>query len=554
MHISRSRSLGLASALAVLALGSAAAIPAHAADATLKIEAPGSVAVDPSSTAPDHGSGSTAVQLHLTLSDHPAPAMGRVTVDLAPLQGIASVMPQSGCTIAGQVLTCDMQTMYDGKLDLRYYLYGPAAAREAGSSAVLHTTAVFDGRTATADTKVTLGGSNLTVKEVDTNRGLKPGDTWTPDLTVTNKGQLPASQLHFTFTGGMDLSFVPRFSNCEYGTSADGAVVICTVHSEVAAGETVHLDPIGFKVDSTAYYAYEDVRVTATAPAKDGWLGGYTFTPGPTGGPRLTVGKPETQGAPNGVIDFDRNNAAALEAVVPNTADFSVEGGWAPDQGSGLGELTVGMADNGPASIFWRSGSYPAIIRVTVPKAVKILNGSQPACRLNQQNQDPAVTVWDCTTNPYIRSGQHYWSFFTLDLDHNAGLSAKVTLPSIGEDGQDSGMPWDPNKSNNEVVIPLGTTMNTTRPTVPGGSASPGTPTPSSSASGSPAATPSTSPSTGATASPSTSASTSAVGGSLASTGADGLDTTATAGGAAILLGGGVLALANRRRKRGAHE
>ncbi|MFJ8437990.1 LPXTG cell wall anchor domain-containing protein [Kitasatospora griseola] len=166
------------------------------------------------------------------------------------------------------------------------------------------------------------------------------------------------------------------------------------------------------------------------------------------------------------------------------------------------------------------------------------------------------MTVWDCTTDPYIKSGQHDWFFFTLDLDHSAGLSAKVTLPSIGEDGRDSGMPWDPNKSNNEVVVPLGTTMNTTRPTVPGGSASPGTPTPSSSApaSGSPVATPSTSPSTGATAAPSTSVSTSAVGGSLASTGADGMGTTATAGGAAILLGGGVLALANRRRKRGAHE
>ncbi|MFD8600328.1 LPXTG cell wall anchor domain-containing protein [Kitasatospora sp. NPDC059646] len=553
MRFSRSRSLGLASALAVLTLGSAAAIPAHAADAVLKIEAPDAVAVDPSSTAPDHGSGSTAVRLGLTFSNHPTPANGRVTVDLAPLQGIASVMPQSGCAVVGQVLTCDMQTMYNGKLDLSFYLYGPAAAREAGATAVLHTTAVFDGRTAGADTKVTLGGSNVTMKDVDTNHGLKPGDTWTPDLAVTNKGQLPASQLYFTFTGGMDLSFVPRFSNCEYGTSADGDAVICTVHSELAAGETVRLDPIGFKVDSTAYYAYEDVRVTTAAPAKDGWLGHFAFTPGPAGGPALTVGKPERQGAPNGVIDFDRNNTTALAATVPNTADFAVEGGWSPDSGR-LGELTVGIADNGPGSIFWRSGSYPAIVRVTVPKEVKILRGSQPKCQPSLRNQDPKVNVWDCTTTSYIKNGYRDWFYFDLDLDHSAGLSATVTMPSIGEDGQDGGMPWDPNKNNNTVVIPLGTASNTTRPTVPGGSPTPSTPAPGSSAPGSPTASPSTSPSggasTGATPGPS---STGAVGGSLASTGADGIGTTVAAGSAAIVLGGG-LVLANRRRKRGAHE
>ncbi|MFJ5922255.1 hypothetical protein ACIQF6_06530 [Kitasatospora sp. NPDC092948] len=455
MRISRPGSLGLATTLAALALGGAAAIPAHAADATLTVEAPAAVAVDPSSTSPNqHGANYTYVPVNLTFSNHPEPATGRVTIDLTPLQGVASVFPLGGCTIVGQVLTCDQQTMYNGQSNIGFDLYAPEGGGQAGNSAVLHTTAVFDGQTAGADTKVTLGGSNLTMPSIDTNSSLHVGDTWTPDLTVVNKGQLPASQLYFTFIGGMDLTFLPQFSNCEYGTGADGDAVICTVHSEVAAGETVHLDPIGFKVDPTAYHAYEDVSVSATAPSKDGWLAGFTWAQGPAAGPALTVGKPITQGAPNDVADFNRGNATTLNAVVPNTADFAVKGSWTPSSGT-RGELTVDFANNGPGSIFWRSGSYPARVRVTVPKAVRVVGGS-PACSRDVEDSNQVVTVWDCVTFPYIKSGDQYRFNLTLDLDQSAGLSAQITLPSIGEDGQDSGMPWDPNPANNTITVPLG--------------------------------------------------------------------------------------------------
>ncbi|MFE2351234.1 hypothetical protein [Kitasatospora cineracea] len=553
MRTSRSRSLGLATALATLALGGAAVPAAHAADSTLKIEAPGAVAVDPDSTAPGHGSDSTQLRLGLTLSDHPTPATGRITVDLAPLQGIASVtVPGNACTVVGQVLTCDAMPMYEGKQSLDLYLYAPTSARPVGSTAVLHTTAVFARATATADTRVTLGGSNVVVEEVPTNRDLKPGDTWTPVLKVTNRGQLPASQLYLTFTGGMELTFLPQFSNCRYAT--DGDVVICTVHAGVDPGETVRLSPIGFKVDADAYYPYEDVRVSSAEPDLSGWLGHYRFTPGPASAPKLAVlGKPEG-GAPNGVVDFERLNSTSLNAVVPNTADFVASGSWAPEAGKQQGKLTAGMVNNGPASIDWRSGSHPARVRVALPAQAEVL---QKPDDCYPTSTDPAVNSFDCGTTPYIRNGYRASFDFTVRADPAAKLSATVSLPSLGEDNQESGKPWDPDQANDVVTVALGGEASTGTPSPQpsrSATAGPGGSTPSVPATPAPGTTPAA-PSPSASGGPGTGGGTgggSTAGGNLASTGGgQGAGTTVGLGLGAIALGGGVL-VAARRRKAGA--
>ncbi|MEV7214181.1 hypothetical protein AB0O31_13935 [Kitasatospora cineracea] len=555
MRISRSRSLGLATTLAALALGGAAVPAAHATDSTLKIEAPDAVAVDPDSTAPGHDSNSTRLRLGLTLSDHPAPATGRITVDLAPLQGIASVAtPGNACTVAQQVLTCDAMPMYEGKQSLDLYLYAPTGARPMGSTAVLHTTAVFDGVTASADTEVTLGGSNVVVEEVPTNRDLKPGDTWTPTLKVTNRGQLPASQLYLTFTGGMELTFLPQFSNCRYAT--DGDVVICTVHAGVAPGETVQLSPIGFEVDSDAYYPYEDVHVSSAEPDLTGWLGHYHFAPGPASAPKLTaVGKPEG-GAPNGVIDFERLNGTSLNAVVPNTADFVAFGSWTPEAGKQQGKLTAGLVNNGPASIDWRSGSHPARVRVALPTQAEVL---QKPDNCYPTSTDPTVNSFDCGTTPYIKNGYRASFDFTVRADPAAKLSATVSLPSLGEDNQESGKPWDPDKANDVVTVALGGESSTGTPSPqPSRSATtePGGSTPSAPATPAPGTTPAT-PSPSASGAPGAGGGTgggSYSGGGLASTGGgQGAGTVLGLGIGAITLGVGVVVVARRRRAGAQH-
>ncbi|MFC8721392.1 hypothetical protein [Kitasatospora sp. NPDC057198] len=563
MRTSRSRSFGLATTLTALALGGAVAPAAHAADSTLKIEAPDAVAVDPGSTAPDHGSNSTRIHLDLTLSDHPKPAMGRITVDLAPLEGIATVStPDSRCTATGQTLTCDTLTMYDGEQGLDLYLYAPAGTpRAVGSTAVLRTSAVFDGATASTDTKVTLGGSNVVVDDVPAAEGLKPGDVWKPLIKITNKGQLPASQLYLTFIGGMEYSFQSQFSNCQYATGGDGGVdaVICTLPATVEAGQSVTLTPIGFKVDADAYYPYEDIHVTTTMPDLSGWMSQFHFTPGPASAPPLVaLGAPQSSG-PNGVVDFERDNGISLHGAVPNTADFVATGSWTPEAGKKQGKLTAGLVNNGPASIDWRSGSHPAKVRVELPAQAKVL---QKPDNCYQAVRNAPANSFTCDTSAYIKNGYRASFDFTVEADPAAKLSAVVTLPSIGEDGQESGKPWDPNKANDAVTVALGGEASTGTPS-PQPSQSTGTGTggtdPSASPSPAPdassaAPSPSPSPSASATGGTSGGSTGGTTGGSLASTGGgQGSGTLLGLGIGAVALGGGVVAV-TRRRKAGAQQ
>ncbi|ROR43731.1 hypothetical protein [Kitasatospora cineracea] len=557
MRTSRSRSLGLATALAALALGGAAVPAAHAADSTLKIEAPDAVAVDPDSTAPDHGSNSTRVQLDLTLSNHPAAAMGRITIDLAPLEGIASVstLSNSSCKTADKVLTCDALSMYGGTQELDLYLYAPAGtARPAGSSAVLHTTAVFDGVTASADTKVTLGGSNVVVNDIPATTGLKPGDVWKPLVKITNKGQLTASQLYLTFVGGTGFSLQSQFSNCKYATNDGTDVAICALPATVEAGKTVTLTPIGFTVNADAYYADEEITVATAAPDLSGWLGKFHFTPGPASAPPLVAFDAPVSSGPNGVIDFERYNSMMLQATVPNTADFVASGSWTPEAGKQQGKLTAGMVNNGPASIDWRSGSYPARVRVALPAQAKVL---QKPDNCYPTSTDATVNSFDCGTTPYIRNGYRASFDFTVQADPAAKLSATVSLPSLGEDNQESGKPWDPDKANDVVTVALGGEASTgTSSPQPSRSATaePGGSTPSAPATPAPG-TASAAPSPSASGAPGTGGSTgggSYTGGGLASTGGgQGAGTAVGLGLGAIALGGGVL-VAARRRKAGA--
>ncbi|MEV4556742.1 hypothetical protein AB0K51_07060 [Kitasatospora sp. NPDC049285] len=543
MCIPRSRTLGPAAALAALALGGAA-VPARAADPAPTLTAPAAVAVDPAATSVDHGSGFTTVDLKLTLpgTTHPTRAVFRV--DLTPLAGVASVRTPDGCTLAMQVLTCGQHWLVDGTSTQQLALYAPAGGGTAGATAVLHVTAAAGSGTTASDTKVTLGGSRLAFTAVPTGTGLRPGDSWTPDLTLTNKGQLPASRLYFTFTGGMDLTFAPRFSNCEYGTDGDGGqVVICTVGSTVAPGESVHLDPIALHVDTTAYTAYEDVAVDTTAPDRTGPLSRYHFTPGPAGSPRLTVGKPETPTAPGGALDLHRGNGTGLTAQVANSADFAAFGAWAPDTAKRQGKLSVGMTSSGPAAIRWRGGGEPAHVRVELPKTARVV-AAPDACRLADPAPSASLDRYDCATGSVIPSGYFVLFDFTVEADPAAGGSAVVTLPSIGQDGRDGGKPWDPDKANDTATVALdGRTSGAT----PTGAASP----PGTAAAHSPTAT---APSSAAPTTRATTPSGTVPGSDLASTGATGIAPMLAGGLGAVAVGSGVILFLTQRRRRGAHR
>ncbi|WP_146259018.1 hypothetical protein [Streptomyces tateyamensis] len=550
----RPRFIGLAAAVSALAIGGAAA-PAQAADPVLKLTAAGFVAVDPAANPNDH-SGDTYLVLDLnTDTVGPNTSWAVLTIDTSEITGIATVQDNNhSCTAAGTVLTCAQVPLYQGHGQLDLPLLAVKDAKPGATGTVHYSAHFMSGNTApaTADTKVMLGGTRLTGQPVPTNKDLKPGDVWKPDLVVTNKGDLTAPQLVYTFTSVTGLDFTPRFSNCEYGTSPDGDAVICTVHSPLAPGETAKLDPVGFTVNSSAYDAYEDISVSPQNPGPGSWVRShYTFTPGPAASPRLTVGKPEATPAPGDVTDLNPNGGGiSLQAQVKNTADFAAFGAWAPEAGGKQGKLTVGMTSSGPAAIFWRSGSDPANVALTLPKQAKVLQ-TPDKCRLDNQFKSDTQVRYSCQTSPWIAAGYRASYDFTLQVDPAAGSTALVTLPSLDEGEQETGMPWDPNKANNAATVALGTqasgSVPTSSPTTP-----PPAPRPAPSASTSAPAATKAPASTASAVAPASSGSTPA-GKGLASTGAQGLGTITGVGLAVLAIGAGTV-FTVRRRKAGAHS
>lgn len=125
-----------------------------------------------------------------------------------------------------------------------------------------------------------------------------------------------------------------------------------------------------------------------------------------------------------------------------------------------------------------------------------------------------------------------------------------MTLPSLDEGRQDSGMPWDPNKANNTATVALGS------------QASGSIPSPSASVPPAPSTVPTAAP-TGHTtpaggapsaAAPAPSASSTAHGTTdLAFTGSQGTGLIASVG-AGVLVLGAALVFTVRRRKAGAHS
>ncbi|WP_327068218.1 hypothetical protein OG500_21025 [Kitasatospora sp. NBC_01250] len=570
MRIARARLFGLSSAVCALAVG-AFAVPAHAAEPTLTVTAPGFVAVDPTPDASDSWNQQVSLNLNVANSGTQSPWVV-AQIDVSGLKGIADVQPPSGCTLAGTLLTCPQIPVYQGqtRLDLKLT---PAKGGTVGATGSLHVSAHLqqgDAPAVTADTKVMLGGTRLTGQDVPLNKSLKPGDVWKPDLVVTNKGQVTAPQLVYVFTGGMGLDFKSRFANCEYGTNASGEAVICTVDSPLAPGGTARLDPVEIGVEPSAYYAYEDISVLPQAPAPDSWVRSFHFTPGPAGSPRLTVGKPESTPQPGQVMDLTPNGGGfSLQAEVPNTTDFATFGAWAPGADGKPGKLTVGMTSSGPATIYWRAGDDPGDVAVTLPKQVKVVSAPDK-CRPDTQFKSDTQTRYICQTSPLVPAGFKGSFDFTLQADPAAGASAVVSLSSLDEGDQDSGMPWDPNKADNTSTVALGSQASGSVPTggttvVPVPPTAPATAAPTSAAAATPsrgtggttapaadtgAATPSTATPSGAARA---TASSTAAADALAFTGAQGIGTMTGLGVGALTLGG-VLTFVVRRRKAGAHS
>ncbi|MEU8513195.1 hypothetical protein AB0C76_16625 [Kitasatospora sp. NPDC048722] len=552
----RTLGAGAATLVAALSVGTAA-VPAHAADHQLKVfPASGSLQIPSQPVAPPRSGENVFLRIGRTGTG--AVSDVKLALDVSGLDGLAT-LEAPGCTTAGKVITCTVGRLDQDNINITTNLWLSAVpgAKPGSSGTVRATLSAPGAETGTADFRVDVGTATFRTHKPTSKGDAKVGSKLPSDLEFANHGELPAKRaiVHADLSAGLTVDTWP--SNCEYavdkgqswGKDAPMPTVhgICTIDGEIAPGQAVKLNGLDITVGPDAYYTTVDYGVFATADAYGtGWLDDLrkrlTFKPG-TGAP-ATLAKSAGDGIPAG---NDTNGySTEQEVLADNSADFQVAGGWAPDASGAAGTLTTGMSDNGPASIYDRSGGEGAPnVVVQLPEGVTVTS-LPPTCVANDyvrgKKSDKPLNKFACdgVGTSFMPAGASITHKLGLRLPAGTGeLVATVSLQneqSSYEDGHPSAvMPWDRNPANDLLKVTL-------RPAAPAGGGT-GTPVSDRTTAAAPE------PATGATATPSAAAN-AAAGGALADTGSSATLPLAGASAAAVALGTAALIGSRRLRAR----
>ncbi|GAA1221723.1 hypothetical protein GCM10009665_09920 [Kitasatospora nipponensis] len=545
-------------ALVALLWAATGTLPAQAADQQLKLFLPATMQLPMTAPADPMNDAYSAPNPRVGRTGSTPLHQVQVSFDATALAGIADFHVQFGsgftCATKGSVVTCDEGDLnYDSINVLQHYWLTSVAGVKPGTTGLLHVTASSpDAPSTSSDVRVSVGGPDLKIKELDQAQHVKPGGTVSPVIEFANLGQVATSKVVVELTVEDGLTADRRASNCEYAqTKPTGGAkqwpgdteVICALDVAVAPGEVYRLDPIELGVSASAWatevglavYSGEDAPFSQ-AP---GWRAADTFQRG-TG---AALGGTRTEdaallGSPRHVYD----NSFEYGVLTDNTADLVTLGSWAPQGDGKQGVLSVGLRNDGPASIeYAHSGNDVADVRVTLPHGV---TATKVPAECHQQEMTDHSLAYRCETSDIVLTGYRAGFDLTLQVDDPAAApQVKVDLQdeSNWNDPKAASFAFDPNPANNTVQVALGAARATASATPTGAAAAPVAAT---SAAGTPraSATPSDPTENHDT--------TAAPGTELAFTGGGaGAGTIAALGTGVLALGIGALAFATRRRR-----
>ncbi|MFJ7912437.1 hypothetical protein [Kitasatospora sp. NPDC096204] len=595
MHSTRTRRFlgaGTATVVAALAAGTAA-LPAHAAGTQLRIFPTGTIQIS-TQPAPQPQFGEN-IHLRIGRTGTEVVNGAKLAFDTTGIDGLAT-LSVPGCATAGKVITCDIWRLDLENINITSHPWLSAVAGvRPGSTGTVHATLSAPGaETAEADIPVEIGGAGFRTKEPSEQSGVKVGSTLPSTLEFANRGESPARRavVEVYLAPGLDVATWP--SNCEYakdkgewagrgfGYPMPTVHGICTVDGEIAPGQAVKLSGLELTVGTDAYSTFAGYEVY---PA-EGVYGGsaadlrrrLSFQRG-TGAPATLV-KTSGDGIPDGL---DVNHSTEQQVLADNSADFAVNGSWAPDASGTTGTFTLGAVNNGPGSIIDRSlGEGAPSLHVQFPEGVTVTglpSTCQPYDYVLGQKSDKPLNKFSCEGlgGFFMPAGATNSHKLTLSVPEGTGeLTATVSLQNMTseyEPGHPSAvMSWDRNPANDLLKVDLRATPGSTPGT--GGTPAPtptGTPTEAPVTEPSPAPTgavvpagltgkdsagpdAAADPGTGGTRAGSTTRTGTgtdrATGGNLASTGSSAALPLAATSAAAVLLGTAGLVTARRLRAR----
>ncbi|MDH6214768.1 LPXTG cell wall anchor domain-containing protein [Streptomyces pseudovenezuelae] len=372
--------------------------------------------------------------------------------------------------------------------------------------------------------KVTVGTNDLTVNQLPTRKGDKPGSTIDTPITISNVGTLPSDGVQLRMRTTIGLAYAEHFSNCVYSKESPDPYglteqAVCTFDTVVEPGKKYRLDqPVGLDVTEQALFEYFSHEALP--------LSGPGSTARSGNGPVLSLvadGAAATDGT-----EIDRQHIDA-----DSTADMVAGGDTAKGEHGDLVHVTVSLTNEGPGWVGYNASDDQPALMFTVPTGAKAVEIPEHCSVWNidgpSGEQTPGAPKYICQSSP---------SEFTVGDSRSFEFGLRIRAHAKTTTGEakattayGSIMAFDHNHGNDTAAVTV---------EVKGG----GTPSPSASAS------PVSGTGTGGN-NPSTQTVSSADDtgtGPLASTGSsDAVRVAAAWGAGALLLGGGLVVLARRR-------
>ncbi|MFI0895030.1 hypothetical protein [Streptomyces sp. NPDC020983] len=461
-HSQHRRALALVATVGAAAgLALTGAAPAHADDRpviTLQQTAP--VAVSPATLT---GVSPTAMPyLSFTTTASSLSANATLTIDVTQLSAIANVTFSDNCTVVRHVASCWEMFFYDDlsgvgsigavtQMTVRAKADAPAGASADYTVSGTADNAVIVGGTGTVD----IGGPAYDQAQPKNLTGVAVGSTATEPVRFTNIGDRPADGTQALLWASPGIGFARHFANCRYSGEGDprrAALALCDIPGEVLPGEKAALAPaVRLDVESTAYYTYLDTMIApAGDPGIQQSIAGRQWTQGTGGQLTLRILTPGTPtDAPSGTVSLSQRGAhgdyriTSLQAA--NTADFSVTGATATAAQGDTVTLDLAMTNNGPATIFDRSGE-------TRSADIQLPPGTTPVSSSANCSQQGA-TSYHCTNGDIVSPAGEV-SHFSLTLHVDEVIPA--AQGSISMDWGPSGHPaYDPDPANDTSPITL---------------------------------------------------------------------------------------------------
>lgn len=550
--------ISLLAACGLVAAG-LAITPAQAAEPVFAVAAPAALAlpVHPAEGSPKPVAFAVRLEQRPGTAEGPA---GKVTftVDLTKFAAVAAVReapargdgaPPPKCKATASTLVCEDEGTRAGTprgVDLE--VTAAKGAKNGDSGQITVTAAAAGATVRSAVTAVTVGGPDLVMGEMNLKRSPKPGESQPLPLAFSNEGTLPAKGVILELEASHGLELAERYDNCDYRTTLVSTTALCTVEGEFEAGagyelagdSPLHLKATGHaRAEVLGYGIYPAApKAEQAADSKPKPADPAAKDPAdkkPAAGRKLTAKKrAATPTPPLRAPDLNpADNRREADFAVANTADLAAEPLSLKGKAGTTLKAAVSVRNHGPAWVFEpRSAAPAAVVDVVLPRGLTVLK-APAGCR---STGSAAAPRYLCATGTSLQEAEKAEFPFEVRIDKAVpDARGAITVGRPGPGGEPQRHPFDPVLANNLAAFTVNSTGPAPKPSV--------TTTPSPSGSGSASPSPSATPSTSATPTKSSS------GGPLASTGS-------TAGplglaGAALVLVGGGLYVAFRRRSTG---